>query len=216
MAWFTRTVTTSIGKKTVMALSGLFLSLFILAHLIGNSTAFVGRQTFLSYSQHLHALGIFVSIFELLILTTLLCHIITATLVFFENQKARPTPYQVVKSSNKRTLASKSMIYTGLIILIFIGVHLDNFHFIDSSRTIADTVKATLSQPGYAAYYIVSVLALALHVSHGFWSLFQSLGLEHPKYSPLIKGGGYLFSIATGLIFTLIPLLALFSPKFLA
>ena len=216
MAWFTKAVTSSIGKKTIMALSGLFLGLFILVHLIGNSTTFAGRLTFLSYSKHLHALGIFVTIFELLLLSILLCHIILALLIYFENQKARPTQYLVIKNSKERTFASKTMIYTGLIILVFIGIHLDNFHFTDGSRTIADTVKETLTQPTYATYYIVSVLTLALHVSHGFWSLFQSLGLDHPKYSPLIKRGALGFSIATGLIFTLIPLLALFSPKFLA
>ncbi|MDH5523914.1 MAG: succinate dehydrogenase cytochrome b subunit [Desulfobulbaceae bacterium] len=214
MGWLTSFFLSSIGKKTGMALTGLFLGLFMVVHLIGNATAFAGRATFLAYSEHLHGLGMLVTIFELLLLFALLGHLSLAGLLFLENRKARPIRYQVVAGSS--TLAAKTMIYTGLLILVFIGVHLADFHFSAGSRPMADTVRATLSRPWSAAYYIVSGLALALHVSHGFWSLFQSLGLEHPRYSPLIKGVAAFFSIALGLVFTLIPLLALFSPNFLA
>jgi succinate dehydrogenase / fumarate reductase cytochrome b subunit len=107
------------------------------------------------------------------------------------------------------------MPYTGVIILVFIIVHLMNFHFTDKSVLIADLVRELLSKPGLAFFYIFSLVALALHLSHGFWSLFQSIGFNHEKYNQLLLKGALAFSILVGIVFTLIPVLALVSRSFL-
>ena len=107
------------------------------------------------------------------------------------------------------------MPYTGVIILVFIIVHLMNFHFTDKSVPVADLVRNLLSRPGLAFFYIFSLVALALHLSHGFWSLFQSIGFNHEKYNRFLLKGALAFCILVGFVFILIPVLALVSRSFL-
>jgi succinate dehydrogenase / fumarate reductase, cytochrome b subunit len=215
MGFIFQTFSSSIGKKMLMAASGSFLGLFILVHVVGNSTSFLGREVFLSYAHHLHSLGFLIPIFELTMLTVFSFHIVLALLLLLENRKARPQRYAVVNSRGGRSLGSKTMIYTGGIILVFVVVHLLNFHFINHDLPIADVVRNTLQQPGYAVFYIVGVLAMGLHISHGFWSLFQSFGIEHPKYTSSLDRKAAISGLMVGLIFALIPVLALLVPGFL-
>ncbi len=215
MGLILRTFSSSIGKKMLMAASGSFLGLFILVHLVGNSTSFLGREVFLSYAHHLHRLGFIIPIFELTMLTVFSFHIVLALLLLLENRKARPQQYAVVNSRGGRSLGSKTMIYTGVIILVFVVVHLLNFHFISRELPIADVVRNTLRKPGYAIFYIIGVLALGLHISHGFWSLFQSFGIEHPKYTSSLDRKAVIGGFVVGLVFALIPILALLVPGFL-
>jgi succinate dehydrogenase / fumarate reductase cytochrome b subunit len=205
----------SVGKKSIMAASGLLLTLFIVTHLLGNSISFLGREAFNAYAERLHSLGILVYLFEIGLLTLFLIHIITGVILYFENLGARPSRYSVDISEGGRSWGSRTMPYTGLIILVFIIVHLMNFHFTDKSVLVADLVRELLSKPGLAFFYIFSLIALALHLSHGFWSLFQSIGFNHKKYNQLLLKGALIFSILVGIIFTLIPVLTLVSKSFL-
>ena len=205
----------SVGKKSIMAASGLLLTLFILTHLLGNSVSFLGREAFNSYAERLHSLGVLIYFFELGLLTLFLIHILTGFILYFENLGARPSRYSVDTSEGGRSWGSRTMPYTGAIILVFIIVHLMNFHFTDKSVLIADLVRELLSRPGLAFFYIFSLVALALHLSHGFWSLFQSIGFNHEKYNQLLLKGALAFSILVGIVFTLIPVLALVSRSFL-
>ena len=205
----------SVGKKSIMAASGLLLTLFIVTHLIGNSISFLGREAFNSYAERLHSLDVLIYFFELGLLILFLIHILTGVILYFENLGARPSRYSVDTSEGGRSWGSRTMPYTGLIILVFIIVHLMNFHFTDKSVLIADLVRELLSKPGLAFFYIFSLIALALHLSHGFWSLFQSIGFNHKKYNQLLLKGALVFSILVGIIFTLIPVLTLVSRSFL-
>lgn len=205
----------SIGKKFVMAASGLLLSLFLLTHLLGNSISFMGREAFIAYAEKLHSVGKLIYIFELALLALFLLHIITGIILFFENLGARPSRYAVNASEGGRSPGSRTMPYTGAIILIFIIIHLLNFHFTDKTIPVADLVRELLGRPPLALFYIFSLLAVALHVSHGAWSLFQSFGLNHNKYNQLLRKGALTFSIVVGAVFILIPVLALFSGSFL-
>jgi succinate dehydrogenase / fumarate reductase cytochrome b subunit len=215
MSWIIQTISSSIGKKMLMAASGSFLGLFILIHLLGNSTSFLGRAAFLSYAAHLHSLGVLIPVFEVVLLTIFCIHVVLATLLFLENRRARPEKYAIVSSRGGSTLASKAMPYSGAVILIFVLVHLMNFHFISHETPIADIVRSTLRNPGFALFYIVGVAALGLHISHGFWSLLQSLGIEHPKYTRTLDKKAALLGLGVGLLFALIPALALLLPNFL-
>jgi succinate dehydrogenase cytochrome b subunit len=205
----------SVGKKSIMAASGLLLTLFICTHLLGNSISFLGREAFNSYAERLHSLGVLIYLFELGLLTLFLIHILTGVILYLENLGARPSRYSVDTSEGGRSWGSRTMPYTGVIILVFIIVHLMNFHFTDKSVLIADLVRELLSSPGLAFFYIFSLVALALHLSHGFWSLFQSIGFNHEKYNQLLLKGALAFSILVGIVFTLIPVLALVSRSFL-
>ena len=205
----------SVGKKSFMAASGLLLSLFLLTHLIGNSISFWGREAYNTYAEKLHSLGVMVYLFELGLLALFLLHIITGIFLYFENLRARPARYAVNTSEGGRSWGSRTMPYTGVIILVFIIVHLMNFHFIEKTIPVSDLVRNLLSRPGLGLFYIFALLAVALHLSHGVWSLFQTIGLNHEKYNGLLLKGGLIFSVLVGTVFILIPLLALFSRSFL-
>jgi len=215
MGWLGSLYRSSIGKKSIMAASGLLLALFLLAHLLGNSVSFLGREAFNAYAEKLHSVGSLIYLFEIGLLGLFLVHIITGIILYLENLGARPSRYSVNTSEGGRSLGSRTMPYTGVIILIFIIVHLMNFHFTDKSVPVADLVRQLLSRPGLASFYILSLLAVALHLSHGAWSLFQSIGLNHEKYNQLLLKGALVFSILVGTVFILIPVLALVSRSFL-
>lgn len=205
----------SIAKKFVMALSGTFLSLFIVVHAIGNSTVFFGKDVFLSYAKHLHSLGALIPVFEVVLLTIFIVHILLAVLTYFENLNARPERYLVSKTSGGRTLGSRTMPYTGLVLLVFIFIHLKGFHFIDRTVLISDIVRNNLRMPTLALFYILALVALTLHISHGFWSIFQTLGLNHPKYNALIQQGALSIILIIGTLFILIPVTVLLCDQFL-
>lgn len=215
MTWLTDALTSSIGKKGLMALSGLLLGLFVIAHLLGNATALAGRAAFIAYAEQLHAFGRLLWVLEGLLLVVFLCHVITALQLWFANRAARPVAYAVSPAAGGRTWASCSMFYSGLFLLLFLAVHLWQFHFNDRPVTVADLVRETLQTPLIAAFYLAGVAALALHVSHGFWSLWQSLGLEHPKYNKILRQGAVAAALLIGLLFSLLPLGVLFWPPFL-
>jgi succinate dehydrogenase / fumarate reductase cytochrome b subunit len=215
MGWINSLYRSSIGKKSIMAASGLLLSLFLLTHLLGNSVSFLGRDAFNAYAAKLHSVGNFIYVFEIGLLTLFLVHIFTGIILYLENLQARPSRYSVSTSEGGRSWGSRTMPYTGVIIIVFIIVHLLNFHFTDKSVPVADLVRELLSRPPLAAFYMVSLLAVALHLSHGAWSLFQTVGMNHDKYNGLLLKGALAFSILVGTVFILIPVLALVSRSFL-
>lgn len=206
MNWFFETMRTSIGKKLMMALTGLGFCLFLIIHLIGNLTLYGGKDLFLSYVAHLHALDPILRVAEVGLLTFAIIHVATGGFLVWQNWKARPVRYQVKKNGGGRTLGSRTMPYTGLIILAFIAVHLANFHFIDHEKqTVFQAMTATFASPLYVIFYTIAVIVAAIHVSHGFWSLFQTIGANHPKYMPAIRGIGFVFSLLVAAGFGFIP-----------
>jgi succinate dehydrogenase / fumarate reductase cytochrome b subunit len=214
MSWLPSTLKSSIGKKTVMAASGLVLVFFLLAHLAGNATSFLGRETFNSYAAHLHALGPLLPVLETGLLVIFTLHVWFGLSLFFANLEARPDRYEVNANAGDWTFAARTMPYTGLLILVFIFHHLARFHFGEYS-TVSDLVRDNLSRPISGFFYIFCLLALTLHISHGSWSFFQTLGMNHPKYDRMIRVATLLISLLTGIIFIMIPILALSWPEFL-
>ena len=191
-----------------MALSGACFIGFLLGHLGGNITLYFGKDTFNSYAEHLHALGILVTMAEISLLSLLVIHVLTGIILFFQNLAARPQRYVANKRAGGRTWASATMPYTGVLILSFVLLHLINFHFVKKTpdNTIFDIVSKTFAQPGYMVIYIIAMIVVALHVSHGFWSLFQTLGANHPKYMPIITKVGIVLSLVFGIGFGLLPI----------
>ena len=204
-----RALRSSVGQKVLMAISGTMLSLFLLVHGAGNSTLFLGRDSFLSYAEKLHSLGVLVSLFEISLLAVFLLHVAVGIALFLQNNAARPVRYQVDKSAGGRTPGSRTMPYTGVVILIFIVVHLLNFHFTDHSIPIADIVKNVLSQPLTALFYMAAMAVLGLHISHGFWSLLQTFGINHPKYNSALRNAALALALLLAALFILIPLFTL-------
>ena len=207
MNWLTNTLGSSIGKKLLMASTGFCFMMFLVVHLAGNLTLYGGQALFNSYAEHLHALGPVVQIAEFGLLLLALVHVLTGIILFLGNLRARPTRYAVNKRAGGRTWGSATMPYTGLLLLFFVILHLLNFHFIDKSQTtIYAIVAATFNQAWYVCIYVAAMIVAALHVRHGFWSAFQTVGANHPKYMPIIWGAGIAISLILGIGFGFIPI----------
>ena len=213
MSGFVQIFTSSLGRKYIMALTGLLLGGFLLFHAAGNSFLFQGREAFIAYAEHLHSLGPLVPLAELALLVVFLLHIITGISLFQGNLRSGGAQrYAVNRSAGGRTWGSRSMPYTGTIILAFLLIHLGNVRFTRSEQSVpvvsvADTVAGVFASPLYTLLYLVGITALTLHISHGFWSLFQSLGLNDLRYNGLIRiCGSTLSTLIIGVFFGIIVL----------
>ncbi len=213
MNWVMRTLSTSVGKKQLMAVTGLLFLLFLTTHLLGNLSLYGGRGPFVAYAEHLHALGKLLVAGELIMALALIIHVTTAVFLFLENRRARPVKYAVDKSGGGgRTLSSRTMPSTGLLILAFIGVHLGTFshHIVDqSTRNIFQIAADVFSHKGFLAIYLIGVIIVAFHVRHGLWSAFQTVGANHPKYTPFIQKLSIIFAVIVALGFGSLPLVIL-------
>ncbi|MCP4374372.1 MAG: succinate dehydrogenase cytochrome b subunit [Deltaproteobacteria bacterium] len=206
MNWLANTLLSSIGKKLMMAITGLCFCGFLTGHLAGNLIIYMGKDAFNSYAEQLHSLGPIITLVELGLLFLALVHILTGTTLFYQNFRARPVRYSVNKRAGGRTIGSATMPYTGFILLIFIVLHLINFHFIDKAdTTIYQIVHSEFANFTYVVIYVFAMVVAAIHISHGLWSAFQTLGANHIKYMPFIRCLSYVFSIIIVLGFGFLP-----------
>ena len=210
-----RTSAASIGKKYVMAICGLIWCFFLVGHLFGNLTIFIGPEAFNAYAAKLAALGPILIVIELALVAFLLLHILFGVVTWLQNKAARPEPYEMDKAKGGRTIASSTMIWTGLVIIVFAVVHLLNLKF-GEHETLPDghidlyssTIALFQSVP-YVIGYIVAVCLAGLHVSHGFQSSFRTLGLNHDRYTPTIHCLSTLFGWVVAIGYSAIPIWAL-------
>ena len=207
MNWMIQTLWSSIGKKLLMALTGLAFCGFLAGHLAGNLTIYGGKDAFNSYAEHLHALGPVLTLVEWGLLFFAVVHVCTGLTLFYQNFSARTSRYVVNKRAGGRTIGSMTMPYTGILLLAFIIFHLINFHFVDKTNTtIYQIVAQAFESPLYVVLYILAMIVAALHVSHGLWSAFQTIGANHMKYMPFIMALSIIFSLAVGFGFGIIPI----------
>jgi len=207
MNWIVQTLGSSVGKKLLMAVTGLGFIGFLIAHLAGNLSIYAGRDAFNSYAEHLHSLGPLLNLAEIGLLALAVVHVFTGAVLFYQNWQARPARYHLYKTSGGRSIGSATMPYTGFLILLFVIFHLNNFSFVDKTdTTIFEIVARSFQQPAYVILYVAAMIVVALHVSHGFWSLFQTLGASHPKYTPILTALGIVVSVVFAVGFGFIPL----------
>lgn len=207
MLWTAEMFWSSIGKKLLMAISGFCFCGFLIAHLFGNLLLYSGKETFNAYSERLNSLGLIIGLVGFGLLFFAVIHVITGATLFFQNLKARPVRYIVNKRAGGRTIGSATMPYTGFLLLVFVIFHLINFRFADKTyATIYQIVSSTFTKPAYVAIYIAAMLVTAIHIRHGFWSAFQTIGANHPKYMPALLVISILFSIILGIGFGSIPI----------
>lgn len=207
----------SVGKKLVMGLTGLLLVGFLLTHLKGNLTLVEDPSGahFDAYVAFLKGFGPLLIVAEIGLAALFLAHIYLALRLTQENWAARKQRYVVRSSRGASSAGSISMFYSGALILAFLIKHLLDFRFAgDFLEAPSAKVFATLKSPGNAAVYVLASLAIGLHLSHGFRSAFQSLGINHPSWNPLLEKVGKLLAILLALGFAAIPLyiLMLWSP----
>ncbi len=221
---FTVSMASTIAKKIVMAITGLFLVLFVIIHMLGNlSFVFGGPEAFNLYSYKLNSLGPLLYIIELGLLAAFLGHAWNGIRVSLQNKRARPARYHRLRSAggvSKQTLSSRSMIVTGLVLLVFTVIHLFTFKYGTYYETVVDgvlmrdlyrLVDEKFQNPFYAFGYVAVMLLLLLHLRHGFWSAFQSLGTNHPKYSNLIYSLGLVIGVVVAFGFIVVPVVVYFS-----
>ncbi len=205
----------SIGKKQIMGVTGLLLCGFLVSHLIGNCLIYLGPEAFNRYAHTLVSNPL-IYVAEAILAAIFLTHIGLAVKLTIENKMARPERYHAFKmSGHGATLASRSMPVTGLIILAFLISHLLHFKFGPvyegvyggvEMRDLYRTVVEYFASPVAVAWYLFCMVALGLHVSHGFWSAFQSIGLNHPKYMPTIKLFSKVFAVVVAGGFAALPI----------
>lgn len=211
MKWYKFVLGSSVGKKMLMAVTGLCLSGFLAVHLLGNFMAFGGAEPFNSYAKKLHSLEPFLTVFNIGLLVIGLVHVAVGIILFIENLRARPTRYAVYQNPGGRTLGSNTMPYTGVLILLFVIFHLLKFTFIDKSgTTIFEIMSAAFANPVYVGLYVLGMGVLAVHISHGFWSLFQTFGLNQPRYMPSIMNLGLAVTFVFGIGFASVPVYLFF------
>lgn len=208
MCHLCRLFSASIGKKILVAVAGLLLCGFLITHLAGNLFLFVGPGAFNKYATTLESNPL-LPLAESLLLLIFLVHIVWSLKVRWENKKARPVGYEQHRAKGGRTPGSRTMSYTAILVLVFLIIHVKMFKFGMDDAGLYHKVLGALSQPGWAAFYIVALVGLMLHLSHGVQSAFQTLGLNHPKYFPTIKIISRIFAVVIAGGFIAIPIWAL-------
>lgn len=201
-----RTVTfyqSVIGKKVIMAVTGLILSGFVLGHMIGNLQLFAGPEKLNHYAAFLQSLGGALWIARLVLLAAVGLHIAMAVQLTKLKMDARPTAY-VKKASLVSTYAARTMIWSGPIIAVFIVYHILHFttgqaHPQFTHGDVYSNVVIGFSNPAVAIFYMVANIMLAIHLYHGVWSMFQSVGVAHPRYTPVLKLIAQVFGFAIGI-----------------
>ena len=209
----------SLSHKYVMALAGLFLMLFLVTHLSTNLLMLKSREAFDQAVAFLSG-NPAIKIMEYVLFAGFLIHMALGIVIQWHNQRSRPVKYKISPRSDTSAF-SRFMFHTGVIILIFLVIHLINFFFIklgwvplpeDAANRLDfyPVAERLFQNPWYSALYIISFIFLGFHLKHGFQSAFQSLGLNHNRYFPAIQFFGTLYSILIPLGFAVIPVYFLF------
>ena len=195
-SWFSNYLNSSIGKKQTMAVAGLLWIGFVVNHLIGNFPMVFSSDVFNLVANFYATNKVIMYSGEVILSFLLFLHGFQAIRLKLENNKARPQAYAVVKKKGKAGSASFTMIYTGITLLFFLVFHIYTFKYGTYIETTVDgvvmrdmyaTVAESFSQAWYSAIYIVCMIAVGLHLSHGLQSAFQTFGLNHTKYWGLIS-----------------------------
>ena len=199
MGWFTTFWNSSIGKKIVMAITGSLLIIFLIIHLIGNLTLYFGPDVFTAYVSTLEGFKPLVRFIEVVLALIFVLHILNGSLLWYENKQVRPAKYAVNAASKNSTVFSRTMFVSGSIVFIFLVVHLRTFWYIYNFRpngaTLYDIVIEWFAMPWYSILYVISMILLGYHLNHGFQSAFQTFGLNHKKYTPVIQKIGTLYAV---------------------
>jgi succinate dehydrogenase / fumarate reductase cytochrome b subunit len=218
-------LSSSIGTKILIAVTGLSLFLFLVAHLIGNTLIFVGPEAFNGYSHKLISNPL-IYVAEAGLLALFGLHVYKAVTNWFANRGARPQAYELKRNAghtSRKSLASTTMIVTGLVTLVFVVLHLVTFKYGPGEAQgylapsdhgpVRDLHRLTIEvfqNPAYVIGYVACMLLIFLHLRHGLSSALQSLGVNHPRYNTLVVRAGIALAILIGGGFAAIPVAVYF------
>jgi succinate dehydrogenase cytochrome b subunit len=215
MSSFRRVFSSSTGTKLLIGLTGLLLFAYLLLHLAGNMLVFAGQDTFNQYSHTLISNPLVVPA-EIGLAAVFLLHVYKTVAMWLRNQAARPVGYEKKRwagHTSRKSLASTTMIWTGLITLVFVGVHLQQFKFgawyeigEPPVRDLYRTEAEVFTSPLWVAVYVFCVILIGLHLRHGISSAFQSLGADHPVYTKRLVTLGTILAVLIAAGFAIIPI----------
>ncbi len=206
---------TTVGKKAIMAVTGIILFGFVIGHLLGNLQIFQGPEKLNHYAVALRNLGPLLWLTRVVLLGSVFLHIWSSFQLWRGHREARPVKY-VKKTNVNSTYASRTMYWSGPIILAFVIYHLLNFTFgsvhpggafIEGS--VYNNAITSFQVWPVAVFYIIAMLLLCLHLYHGLWSLFQTLGFNHPVYTPVIQALAKVIAILIAIGYISIPVAVL-------
>ncbi|BBH54240.1 succinate dehydrogenase cytochrome b subunit [Fluviispira sanaruensis] len=213
-------LTSTIGKKYLMALTAIVWSLFVMVHMIGNMLIVVGAEAYNNYSHALTSNPI-IYLIEAFLVAVLLFHAVTGLTLVVRNSRTKPKFYAVTPMREKSaSIASRTMIYTGTATLAFVIWHLITFKFGPEyfvtyngieMRDIYKLVIEKFHEPLYVAGYGLVMILIGLHLYHGVQSIFQTLGLSHPRYNKFFKIFGYTYAVVVAAGFISQPLFVYFA-----
>jgi succinate dehydrogenase / fumarate reductase cytochrome b subunit len=215
MSSFRGVFSSSVGTKLLIGTTGLLLFAYLLLHLAGNLLVFAGQNTFNEYSHTLISNPLVVPV-EIGLIGVFLLHVYKTVTMWLSNQSARPIGYEKkawAGRPSRKSLSSTTMIWTGLIILLFVGVHLQQFKFgpwyqigdppvRDLYRTEADV----FTSPLWVGVYVVCMILIGFHLRHGISSAFQSLGVDHPVYTKRLVTIATILAVLIAAGFAVIPI----------
>jgi len=211
---------TTLIKKILMALTGLFLAFFLIIHLAGNLQLLlpenIGHTQFNAYSHFLSG-NIIIKIVSYVLYFSILYHVFDAALITYGNWKANQKEYKVDKRSEVSGWISRNMGFLGSIILIFLIIHFRDYWYVykfgsppldaEGNKDLYIIVVDSFKNLWYVIIYVIAIIALGLHLLHGISSSFRTLGLYHEKFIKWMKYLGYAFSILITIGFAIIPIL---------
>ncbi len=209
---------TTIGKKVIMAVSGLILFGFVIVHMLGNLQIYLGQQPFNEYAELLHNTPTLVWGARVTLLLAVTAHIISAVQLARLNMGARPRRYHQ-KKAVATTYAARTMVWSGPILLVYLVYHIAHLtlgystglgydHYALDPNGMRDAYGAVVTSfkvPWCAAIYVVAQIMLGMHLYHGAWSMFQSVGLNHRRYNETLRSAASAIALATVLGFIAVP-----------
>jgi succinate dehydrogenase / fumarate reductase cytochrome b subunit len=211
---FRRVFTSTVGTKLLMGLTGIALFAYMLLHLAGNALIFAGVDTFNEYSHSLVSNPLIIPA-EIGLALIFILHIYKAITNWQANRAARPVPYMKKERAghtSRKTLSSSTMIWSGLVILLFVIIHVKQFRFgtfyLVTESTVRDLARTEIEifqNPVWVVFYVIATLLVGLHLRHGVASAFQSLGLDHPLYTRKMMTVSLLFALLIGVGLAIIP-----------
>jgi succinate dehydrogenase / fumarate reductase cytochrome b subunit len=198
-----------------MGATGFGLCIFLLVHMAGNLFILVGPEAFNTYGNKI-VTNELLYFAEVGLVVLFLTHILQALILSFKNRAARPVGYEMLPSGDKHTTpVSRTLMAQGVIILVFVVLHLATFkygaHYSvtykgEEMRDLYRLVLEVFHKPGYVIWYVFALIVLSFHLGHGFYSSLQTMGLNHPKYTPTLKALGYGYDIIVTAGFIILPL----------
>lgn len=215
---------TTVGRKVVMGLTGLLLIGYLTIHLAANLMVFIpdGGRSLNLYSHTLHQLGPLLLLARIILAALFIFHIVSGIWVTMKNRRGRSGKYATYASKGgptRMTLASRWMAITGLILMIFVPLHVNMFTLGPYYETVIDgqpmrdlyrLVVERFHEPGVVVTYAAVMLFLCLHLSHGFWSAFQSLGANNRRWLPVLYTVGVILSVLLAGGFFVLPIYTYF------